>query len=265
MDKEINLKGKLCIKTVSKWFETEESTLIHVLDNINLQISLTKAERKIIVFLGPSGCGKTTLLRIIAGLEEPTRGEISYEGKKPERGWASVVFQEFSLFPWCTVVENVEFGLRIQGIAKKERQEKALSYLKKVGLEQFAIAYPHELSGGMKQRVAVARSIVIETPLMLMDEPFGALDALTREKMYDFIWEVWDQTDLSIILVTHNVEEAVLLGDTIYILSQAPARIIESKDNNLKLSERLMKRHELEESVRSIKEKILSSVNQKEV
>ena len=251
-------RAGLCIRNLSKKFQTARGASIPVLKNIDIELSLTKEDQKFIVFLGPSGCGKTTLLRIIAGLEEPSEGTITYQGEKPVRGWASVVFQEFSLFPWYSVRKNVEFGLKMKGLGKEERKKKAMSYLKKVGLTDFADAYPHQLSGGMKQRVAVARSLVVETPLLLMDEPFGSLDMITREKMYDFMWDVWNQTEITVIQVTHNVEEAILLGDTIHLLSPAPAQIVVTFESDFQPADRFKRNRDFEEMVRQVKTEILS-------
>lgn len=254
-------KIELCIKNLSKDFGEKQGRHIKVLDAINFNLSLEKGEKKFVVFLGPSGCGKTTLLRIIAGLEEPSGGSINFAGKKTELGWSSMVFQEFSLFPWCTVQENVEFGLKMQGISKRERKEMALTFLKKVGLDGFESAFPYEISGGMKQRVAVARSLVVKTPLLLMDEPFSAVDMITREKMYDFMWDIWTKTDVSIIMVTHNVEEAILLGDIIYLMSPAPSKIVKSINSDFKPADRFTRYRELEEIVRIVKKEIFSAYN----
>ncbi len=248
---------RLSVRNVSKTFQTAKGNSVHALDNISFDLDVSRG--RIIVFLGPSGCGKTTLLRIIAALEKATSGEVLFDGKKQQRGWASVVFQEFSLFPWLSIRENVEFGLRMEQTPAKERRIEGLEYLRKVGLDQFAESHPNELSGGMKQRVALARSLAVKTPLVLMDEPFGSLDMLTREKMYDFIWETWRNNDLSGILVTHNVDEAVLLGDTIYLLSAAPARIVETIKSPFKPADRFGTNRALDDMIRSVKAKILAA------
>jgi len=265
MEKYTRKTNVLLLKNIAKTFEAGQGKRIPVLQKIDLELELTSEQRKFVVFLGPSGCGKTTLLRIIAGLEEPSGGDITYQGHRPEKGWATVVFQEFSLFPWYTVQENVEFGLRMQGISKAERERMALAYLKEVDLERFAFSYPYELSGGMKQRVALARSLAVKTPLLLMDEPFGSLDMLTREKMYNFMWDIWQQSNVSVILVTHNIEEAVLLGDTIHILSAAPARIVETITSQFTPSDREGRNRALEEMVRELRIKILSYAEPNEV
>ena len=258
MEGEPIIGETLCLRKISKTFETQKGERVPALRDIDFEMELSAKKRRLIVFLGPSGCGKTTLLRIMAGLEEPSSGEITYRGKKPKRGWTAVVFQEFSLFPWLTVRDNVEFGLRMQGMSQEERHRRSEVYLKKVGLERFADSSPHELSGGMKQRVALARSLAVNAPLILMDEPFRSLDMLTREKMYGFMWEMWEQTDFSAILVTHSVEEAVLLGDTIHILSMAPGRILETIQNQFKPSDRQRRGHDIEDMVRDLKARILS-------
>jgi NitT/TauT family transport system ATP-binding protein len=196
---------------------------MEALHDINLDIE----ENEFICFIGPSGCGKTTLLRVIAGLEEPSSGEILLEGQPirgpgPERG---MVFQEYSLFPWRTVIDNVAFGPELKGISEEERYKKARQYLKMVELERFEERYPHELSGGMKQRVAIARALVNEPKALLMDEPFGALDAQTRNIMQSELLRIWEEEKKTVVFVTHSVDEAIYLADRIVIMSARPGRI----------------------------------------
>lgn len=210
------------VKGVSKLFKVNGKQM-EALHDINLDIS----ENEFVCFIGPSGCGKTTLLRVIAGLEEPSSGEIRLEGipimgPGPERG---MVFQEYSLFPWRTVLDNVAFGLELKGISKDERYRKARQYIKMVGLERFEERYPHELSGGMKQRVAIARALVNEPKALLMDEPFGALDAQTRNIMQSELLRVWEEEKKTVVFVTHSVDEAIYLADRIVIMSARPGKI----------------------------------------
>ena len=180
--------------------------------------------------IGPSECGKTTLLNLIAGFIEPTRGELRFDRipisrPAPERG---VVFQEYALFPWLTALRNVEFGLKMQGMAKAERRERANEALKLVGLAGAARRYPFELSGGMRQRVAVARALVYHPRILLMDEPFAAVDALTRASLQTELLRIWEEVGITIFFITHNIEEAVYLGDRIVVMSPNPGRIQET-------------------------------------
>jgi len=196
---------------------------MEALHNINLSIE----ENEFVCFIGPSGCGKTTLLRIIAGLEEPSSGTVTLagdpiKGPGPERG---MVFQEYSLFPWRTVLDNVAFGLELKGVPAAERQARGRQYLKMVGLERFEARYPHELSGGMKQRVAIARALVNDPRALLMDEPFGALDAQTRNIMQSELLRIWEEKRKTVVFVTHSVDEAIYLADRIVIMSARPGRI----------------------------------------
>lgn len=213
------------IKEVNKIFQNKNLD-IEILKDINLTIQ----DGEFLVILGPSGCGKTTLLRMIAGLEFPSTGIITENDKpilepSPERGF---VFQQYSLFPWRTVLDNVAFGLEVNGIEKEERYEKAKNYIEMVGLSAFLDSYPDQLSGGMKQRVAIARALVNEPNSILMDEPFAALDVLSRHKLQNELIHIWEQETKTIIFVTHNVDEAVFLADRIMVLSERPGRIIET-------------------------------------
>jgi NitT/TauT family transport system ATP-binding protein len=190
-------------------------------------INLTIEENQFVCFIGPSGCGKTTLLRIVAGLEAPTSGAATIDGEpivgpSPERG---MVFQEYSLFPWRTILDNTVFGLELKGIDKAKREERGRQYLKMVGLEGFEKRYPHELSGGMKQRVAIARALVNDPKALLMDEPFGALDAQTRNTMQSELLRIWEEEKKTVLFVTHSVDEAIYLADAIVIMSARPGRI----------------------------------------
>ena len=198
------------IEGIKKIFTTKQKTQT-TLDNVNLEVK----KGEFICLLGPSGCGKSTLLNILAGLLEPTEGEIYFDNKKSHEigSERAVVFQDGALFPWLTVVENVEFGMINKGIEKVEAREKAMKYLKMVHLTKFANSYIHELSGGMRQRVSIARALTIDSDLILMDEPFSALDSQTKSILQLEVQKIWNDTGKTIIFVTHHVEEAVLLAD----------------------------------------------------
>jgi NitT/TauT family transport system ATP-binding protein len=191
-------------------------------------ICFTVAESEFLCLLGPSGCGKTTIMNMIAGFLEPTNGEVLIGGERlnatsHDRG---VVFQDFAqLFPWRTARRNVEFGLEMRSVPAAKRRQTALEFLRLVGLADFSEAYPHELSGGMPQRVAIARAIAYSPGVLLMDEPFAALDAMTREEMQRLVTEVWQETRKTVVYVTHNVAEAVYLGDRVVVLDAHPGRV----------------------------------------
>ncbi|WAM35229.1 ABC transporter ATP-binding protein [Caldicellulosiruptor acetigenus] len=212
----------LAVENVSKKFLSKNKE-ITVLEKINLEVQ----KGEFICILGPSGCGKSTLLNIIAGLEKPSEGKVFLNGKEilspgPDR---IVMFQESALFPWLKVIDNVEFGMKICGIPKKERYEKALKYLRMVHLTKFKDAYVHQLSGGMKQRVALARALTLDSEVLLMDEPFAALDSQTKNILLLELQRIWWETKKTIIFVTHNVEEAVLLADKVVVMSSNPGKI----------------------------------------
>jgi ABC-type nitrate/sulfonate/bicarbonate transport system ATPase subunit len=191
-------------------------------------VSFAVPESKFLCILGPSGCGKTTILNMLAGFLTPTRGEIriggeQLNGRQHDRG---VVFQDFAqLFPWRTARRNVEFGLEMRHVAKAQRSQIALEFLSLVGLQNFADAFPHQLSGGMQQRVAIARSLAYNPGVLLMDEPFAALDAMTREEMQRFLTEIWQRTQKTVVYITHNVAEAVFLADKVLVLAASPGWI----------------------------------------
>jgi NitT/TauT family transport system ATP-binding protein len=190
-------------------------------------ISFSIRPREFFAILGPSGCGKSTLLNVIAGLEKPDTGEVLVDGKRVERPGPdrAVVFQEAGLMPWLTVIENVEYGLKLRGLSKAERRERALHYLKMVHLTKYADARPHELSGGMRQRVSIARALALEPRVLLMDEPFSALDAQTRDLLHDELQRIWDETHVTIVFVTHNINEAVYLADRVLIMTAPPGQM----------------------------------------
>ncbi|WP_045174647.1 ABC transporter ATP-binding protein [Anaerocellum danielii] len=212
----------LVIENVSKRFQSKNKE-INVLEKINLEVQ----NGEFICILGPSGCGKSTLLNIIAGLEKPTEGKVFLNGREvlspgPDR---VVMFQESALFPWLKVIDNVEFGMKIRGVPKKERHERALKYLKMVHLTKFKDVYVHQLSGGMKQRVALARALTLDSEVLLMDEPFAALDSQTKNILLLELQRIWWETKKTIIFVTHNIEEAVLLADKVVVMSSNPGKI----------------------------------------
>lgn len=212
----------LQINHLDKNFKTKEGTLV-VLKDINMAIQ----QGEFICAVGASGSGKSTLLRQIAGLDLPTNGEVKIDGMRvagpgPDRG---MVFQHYTLYPWMNVQKNTEFGLKLQGVPKKERREKTSYYLNVVGLTKFSSSLPKELSGGMKQRVAIARALASEPKVLLMDEPFGALDIHTKESMHQFMLDLWKRTNLTIFMITHDVEEAVFLSNRIYALGARPGTV----------------------------------------
>jgi NitT/TauT family transport system ATP-binding protein len=190
-------------------------------------ITLTIEQGEFVCLLGPSGCGKSTLVNLVAGLERPDEGQILIDGKSVNGPGVDrvVVFQESALFPWLTVLGNVEFGLRMMGLSKEQRRERAYEYLKLVHLSKFVGAFPHQLSGGMKHRVAIARSLAMDPKILLLDEPFGSLDAQTRSVMQQELLDLWQATRKTIFFVTHNVREATGLADRIYEISSRPGRI----------------------------------------
>lgn len=217
--------GRVSIKNVSRIFKKENKSGTEALQNVSFDVE----DGEFVCLLGPSGCGKTTLLRIIAGLETQTSGDItlngvSITGPDPKRG---MVFQQYSLFPWRTVIDNVTFGLEMQGIDKAESRKTVEKYIELVGLKQFKNSYPYELSGGMQQRAAIARALANEPEVLLMDEPFGALDAQTRNILQDELLRIWEQRHVTFIFVTHSVDEAVVLSDRIVVMTARPGKIKE--------------------------------------
>lgn len=193
------------------------------------EVSLEIRSSEFVCLVGPSGCGKTTLLNAVSGFVAPTSGSVRI-GEQAAQSPAlarGVVFQEYALFPWRTALRNVEFGLEVRGVAKGERRARAMEFLSLVRLDNFAHTYPHELSGGMKQRVAIARALAYDPPLLLMDEPFGALDAFTRDELQQMLSDIWRKTGKTVIYVTHNISEAVFLADRVAVLEANPGRIKE--------------------------------------
>lgn len=213
----------LTIENVEKSFPHKEMGEFKVLDNINLTIE----KGQFVSIVGPSGCGKSTLLYLIAGLEEASKGTIKLNNK-PITGPGSdrvVVFQEAGLFPWLTVLENVTYGLKLKNMDKKAAEEKAIEMLKMVHLKNYIHSYPHQLSGGMKQRVAIARALVMDPDVLLMDEPFAALDEQTRMVLHKELLEIWQKTKVTVFFITHNIREAVQLSEKIVVMATRPGKI----------------------------------------
>lgn len=214
--------SRLSVRNLFKSFPCQGKPLL-VLEDINLDLHANE----FVCLVGTSGCGKSTLLKIIAGLEQPSAGQVLIDGEAvpgpgADRG---MVFQNYTLFPWLTVTDNIGFGLDLRGVSRAERKQRIAYYLEVVGLTRFARAYPKQLSGGMKQRVAIARALANEPEVLLMDEPFGALDAQTKEQMQQFLQNLWQQTHTTILMVTHDVEEAIFLSQRIYVMSSHPGRM----------------------------------------
>lgn len=213
---------KLEIRDVGKIYKTKagETTALE-------KTSFTVADGEFVTILGPSGCGKSTILRIVAGLEESNSGQVLLDGKEingpgPDRG---MVFQSYTLFPWLNVKDNITFGLKLKGISQKERDDLARHYLQLIGLEGFEKHYPIQLSGGMKQRVAIARALANDPKILLMDEPFGALDAQTRTIMQEVLLKAWEETKKTILFITHDVDESIFLADSVYVMTARPGRL----------------------------------------
>lgn len=246
---------KLVIDNVSKSFVSRTGHTLPVLQDINLTVN----EEEFVALVGPSGCGKSTLLNITAGLLAPTSGSASFthlpQGHVPRTG---IVFQETGLFPWRSVYDNIAFGLEAMGVPKQEQKDRISHYINLVGLTGFEKALPHHLSGGMRQRVGIARALVINPDLLLMDEPFSALDAQTRTIMQEELVTLWDKTRLSTLYVTHNIQEAVMLADRVVLLSRRPGKISRILNIGIPRAERELPQHieEIAEYIRIIWEHI---------
>lgn len=215
----------LSIKEIKKSFPIKDNERLEVLDHINLEVE----KGSFVSIVGPSGCGKSTLLYLIAGLEKVDEGLITVAGKEVRKPGPDrvVVFQEDGLFPWLTVLDNVTYGLKIKGQSKDEMEKKAKDILQMVHLSNYADSYPHQLSGGMKQRVSIARALVMEPDILLMDEPFSALDEQTRMVLHRELLEIWRKTNVTIFFVTHNIREAVQLSEKVVVLATRPGKIKE--------------------------------------
>jgi NitT/TauT family transport system ATP-binding protein len=237
--------ASISVLNVRKGFDLKQRGHFNVLDDVSFHVSAGE----FVALVGPSGCGKTTLLDLIAGLAKPDRGQILIDDKPIagpglDRG---VVFQQYALFPWKTALGNVEFGLEAKGVAKVERKTRAHEYLDLVGLAAFGDRYPHELSGGMKQRVAIARALSFNPDVLLMDEPFAALDAQTREALQDELLRIWQRTGTTVVFITHSIDEAIYLGQRVLVMAAAPGRMTHSLDVRIE-------RGDLSEDLRSTPE-----------
>jgi len=244
-------KDKIAIRNVAKTFRMADGKTVDALQNINFEIedAYSREGRDVgefRVLLGPSGCGKSTLLRLIAGLDHPDSGEVfvndqPVHGPGKDRG---MVFQKYTSFPWLTVADNIAYGLKVNSVPEQKRKEIVAQLIQDIGLSGFESAYPETLSGGMQQRVAIARTLALRPSVILMDEPFGALDAQTRSEMQQLLLKVWDETASTILFVTHDVEEAIYLADRIFIMSAHPGTIVEDvqvpfdRPRNLDLKQR---------------------------
>lgn len=215
--------SKISIKEISKIYPGKEQDFVAL-----KQVSLSVLPNEFVSIVGPSGCGKSTLLKLVAGLEESTEGKIWVDGKEvmgpgADRG---MVFQSYTLFPWLTVVENIVFGLKLKGVPPAERKEIVDKYLELIKLTEFRNRYPKELSGGMKQRVAIARALANNPSVLLMDEPFGALDPQTKVSMQEMLIDIWRKEKTTIVFITHDIEEAIFLSQHVYVMQKAPGRIV---------------------------------------
>ncbi len=224
------MNPKIQIRDVRKVFDLGKERFV-ALGGVSLDL----VDNEFVTVVGPSGCGKSTLMNMLAGLEEPTSGTALVDGKpvngpSPERG---VIFQQYALFPWLTVRKNVEFGLKNAGVPAGERRERAQHFIDMVGLTDFADALPKMLSGGMKQRCAIARAYAMNPKILLMDEPFGALDALTRVRMQEHLLQTWEQEKRTVMFITHDVDEAVYLANRVVVMAARPGRIHKIIDVNL--------------------------------
>ncbi len=222
---------KLKLDKITLEFFPKTGAPVLALDDVSLEV----AEQEFAVIVGPSGCGKSSLLRLVAGLVEPTRGAITLDGipvTRPgkDRG---MVFQSYTLFPWLTVRDNVEFGLRISGIPAEKRRHVSDHFINEVGLEGFEKAYPKQLSGGMMQRVALARALANDPEILLMDEPFGALDSQTRSLMQELLLQIWEHSHKTVLFITHDIDEAIFLGDRVHVMTARPGRIKEMVEIDL--------------------------------
>ncbi|MFC4769759.1 ABC transporter ATP-binding protein [Effusibacillus consociatus] len=256
----VNKTKVIEMKHVELTYETD-SRQVYALQNINLEIE----EGSFVCVLGPSGCGKTSLLRIIAGFQQPTSGDVLLDGKsmspKPDRH-RGVVFQQHTLYPWLNIKENVEFGLKMRKVSAEERNQTVKHYLDMVGLSQFSQSAPYELSGGMKQRASIARVLANDPRIVLMDEPFGALDAITKEQMQENVRKIWKETHKTFFFITHDVEEALLLGTHIVVMSARPGRIIKEMHSPIpyEIEEGQSRKYRSSETFIDLREEIINLI-----
>ena len=218
--------GTLTCAGVGKVWGVGTDREVVALEDIDLEVR----HGEFVVVIGPSGCGKSTLLKLLAGLETPTAGRLLYEGRPitgPDVN-RSLIFQQPSLYPWLSARDNVAFGLKLQGMGRRERRQQADEFLRLVGLRNFAGKHPHELSGGMQQRVAIARALCVGADVLLMDEPFAALDVQTRYQMQSFLLDIWQGSGRTVVFVTHHIDEAVYLADRVIVLTARPGRVLDS-------------------------------------
>jgi NitT/TauT family transport system ATP-binding protein len=232
-----NQPSKLSIRNLSKTYGQRGKHAIPAVENLSFDVR----ENEFCTLLGPSGCGKSSVLRIVAGLEAPSAGYVSLDGQEIEgadraRG---MVFQDYTSFPWLTVQQNVEYGMKLNGVRAAERGERADHFIRLVKLDRFKDAYPRQLSGGMKQRVAIARTLANEPNVLLMDEPFGALDADTRWSMQELMVSIMDSTKITVVMVTHDLEEALFLSDTIIVMSKHPGSLLRKMTTSFKSGARI--------------------------
>lgn len=223
----MTMGSNITVENVSKYYGEGEAP-VHVLDSIDFSVD----EREFLVVLGPSGCGKTTLLKMLDGLVEPSSGRITVDGSPvtEPRGDVALVFQNFGLFPWRTVRRNITLGLEIQGVTKEQRRRRADELIELVGLSGFEENYPSELSGGMQQRVGLARALAVDPEVLLMDEPFGALDAQTKDQLQTELLQLWGERRKTAVFITHDISEAVFLADRILVMSPKPSEILYETD-----------------------------------
>ena len=214
---------RVVIERLSKTYTDRRGRAVEALAGVSLNVDA----QEFVALLGPSGCGKSTLLAVLAGLTPPTAGRVYFEDPPPGRPLTAMVFQEFALFPWRTVQGNVEFGLEELGVPRQERAPRARGLIETLGLRGFETRYPHQLSGGMRQRVGLARALAVDPAVLLMDEPFSALDAQTRQLLQEELLALWERRPTTIIYVTHNIQEAVFLADRVVVLSRRPGRVLE--------------------------------------
>jgi NitT/TauT family transport system ATP-binding protein len=218
---------KIAARGLERHFGSDPGTSVHALGPFDLDV----AEGEFVCVVGPSGCGKSTLLRIVAGLLRPSKGEVELYAEQTSETPVAMVFQDYSIYPWKTVERNVSFGLELQGVAKKEAVERGRYWLERLGLADFAKAYPDTLSGGMRQRVSIARALTVEPEILLMDEPFAALDAQLRQVLQDELLDIWQsEARRTVLFITHSLEEAIVLGDRVVVMSARPGQLVKSVD-----------------------------------